>query len=739
MVDSNDNEGGSGRSASGLSRYLLIIVEHIWVVLIVFGGVLAAGLWWMSEQPERFRASAQIVIETEQPQLLGEVDPVVDPVGTGYWANREFIQTQIRLITSRNIAETVAQELQLETDLEFLGVSRIVDPVEQQVAIQAIDIPALIQSVISVTPIQDSQLVNITAVTGSAASAAAIANATARVYSERNLQRNVESIERAATWLEEQQQILQNRLEESEQALVLYRRNNNILTVTLKDNVSLLASMQNVAGQLADARLETERLRSIVREIDSALESGNLSDLSVEAVLDNVLVQGLKQQLIDLQVSYIELSTYYLDEHPEVMAVSEQLELVQRSLENEVRTILEVWQNRFRNAESLERSLAARLAMVEAEVQQLGEHEVNYNRLLLDAEGNRELFLMIKRRMQEVDLTRNSQYNNVEVVEAAVVPRRPYNPQQLTQLGAIVLLALALAFATALGLDSLDTTVRSTEDLEREFALSFLGLVPSIRPKRSRRRSARGPARGQSWNPDTYVYDFPRSSLSEACRTIRTNLHFLGTEKPLNRILVTSAGPREGKTTMTSNIGTVMAQSGQRVLIIDTDLRRPRLHKAWGMSADVGLTSVLTGEATFEEAIQSTPVENLFVLASGPIPPNPTELMHTERFQEVLNELSSRFYQLILDSPPVTPVTDAALLSRFVDGIVLIIKAGVTRKEILHRTLDQLRSVRANILGCVLNDVDLSRRSYGYYAQGYYYRRAQEYYGEDLEEKSAGS
>jgi capsular exopolysaccharide synthesis family protein len=209
---------------------------------------------------------------------------------------------------------------------------------------------------------------------------------------------------------------------------------------------------------------------------------------------------------------------------------------------------------------------------------------------------------------------------------------------------------------------------------------------------------------------------------------------FLGAERPLRRLLVTSPGPREGKTTATSNIGIVLAQSGLRVLLIDADMRRPRLHETFGVSTAIGLSSVLMGESTPAGAIQTTPLENLSIMSSKPIPPNPTELMHTERFKQVMVELEGMFDCLVFDSPPVTPVTDATLLSRSVDGVVLIVRANKTRRENLHRTLDSLRTVRANIFGVVLNDLDVTRRQYGYYGSTYYYRKANTYYGDDVEE-----
>lgn len=735
MSDAYEQDAGSTDSELDFSRYLWVVLRHIWLVLIVAALASAGGIWLLKQRTPLYRAAAQIILETEQQQILGEVDPIVDPIGNSYFANREYVQTQLRVIRSRSIAESVATELDLQSDMEFLGIPDDIDEAARRDALESADAAAMVQASLTVEPVEDSRLINVIVTTTNPRTSAAVANAVARGYVNRNLERRVESIEGAAGWLEEQHDVLRERLEESEEALVRFRRDNNILAVTLKDNVSLLSSMESLTQQLAESRLQTERLRHMVADIEAALQSDDIAEVVVEPVIESTLVQGLKQRIVELEVQIIDLETYLLPTHPEVMALREQHEVLQAALEREIRAILEVWQERYRNARSVESSLAARLSGVENEVQELGEHEVNYNRLLREAEGNRELFSLIERRLKEVDLTRNAQYNNVDVLEPAVPSNRPYNPNGLADIALVVAVALALGIGAAFALDSLDNTVRSKEELERDFGLTFLGVIPAMRISVGKRPGSRdGPARGEKWNPNTFVFDYPKSMVAESCRSIRTNLMFLGGEDGLRRMLVTSAGPRDGKTTTTSNIGAVFAQSGLKVLLIDADMRRPRLHETFGMERAVGLSSVLMGEMSPGEAIQETPIDNLSIMTSGPIPPNPTELMHTERFREVVRELDEMFDCVIFDTPPVTPVTDATLLSTSVDGVLLVVRAGKTRRELVKRTLDSLRAVRANIFGVVMNDLDLTKRQYGYYGSSYYYRRASRYYGSDVEE-----
>ncbi|MCA9566074.1 MAG: CpsD/CapB family tyrosine-protein kinase, partial [Myxococcales bacterium] len=223
----------------------------------------------------------------------------------------------------------------------------------------------------------------------------------------------------------------------------------------------------------------------------------------------------------------------------------------------------------------------------------------------------------------------------------------------------------------------------------------------------------------------------PKSSVAECCRSIRTNLHFMSPDQKLGALLVTSAGPREGKTSTAVSVATVMAQSGNRVLLVDTDMRRPRLHRALEQENTLGMSNLILGENTYEEAIQRTVVPNLDLLPCGPIPPNPTELMHTERFRTVIKELRSRYDRVIFDSPPVIAVADSMILGNFVDGVLFVIRSGQTNKEVVRRAKMNLEGINAPILGAILNDLDLEDRAYRYHYYYSYYSRYGQYYEED--------
>jgi capsular exopolysaccharide synthesis family protein len=281
------------------------------------------------------------------------------------------------------------------------------------------------------------------------------------------------------------------------------------------------------------------------------------------------------------------------------------------------------------------------------------------------------------------------------------------SPHLVRSAGAALVLALLAAIAMALLLDALDSSLKSQEDVEHRLGLPFLGLLPRVTDAQLSER---------------FVAENPQSPAAECCRVIRTNLLYAGLKQPLRKLLVTSSLAREGKTLTTVSLGTVMAQAGNRVLLIDSDLRSPRLQDALKLDSDVGLTDVLLGHKTLEEAIQPTGINNLSVLLSGGVPPNPAEVIDGPQFRALLDECAERYDRVILDSPPVLPVTDPAILSNYCDGVVIVIRSGRTAVAQARRTKRVMIDMGARILGVVLNDCVARGFGYGYgYRYGYGY------------------
>jgi capsular exopolysaccharide synthesis family protein len=317
---------------------------------------------------------------------------------------------------------------------------------------------------------------------------------------------------------------------------------------------------------------------------------------------------------------------------------------------------------------------------------------------------------------------------NVRIVDRALEPVSPVSPRIPVNMGVGAGIGIVLGLLAAVLLGRMDRRIKSARDVEQQ-GLTLLGVVPAIdaaNPSvyaRGRRRSLQKTA--SDVKPDTIAHTHPMSSVAENCRTIRTNLMFAG-ETPLRTLCVSSASPQEGKTTVTANLAISIAQSGKRVLVVDTDMRRPRVHRAYGVSGKRGLTQVIVGEATVDEVVQDSGIPNLSILACGPIPPNPAELLHRERFAKLIAEVRDKFDIVLFDSPPLSAVSDAAVLAPQLDGILVVVRADSTTRDAIKMVLRQMRDVSARVVGGVLNGLDPRARGerdsyYYYYARNSYY------------------
>ena len=342
----------------------------------------------------------------------------------------------------------------------------------------------------------------------------------------------------------------------------------------------------------------------------------------------------------------------------------------------------------------------------------LNQKEMVYKRLDREMQNASEQYTMLSKRLDESGLQAQDKSNNIEPLDRAVPSLEPVEPRlrQAIVLGLLVGLVLALVLVSVL--EVLDRTVKSHDDIEALTGFTFLGLIPTVKDMEATARQ------------ELYVVEHPNSQVAECCRVLRTNILFCSPDKPLRKLMVTSSNAVDGKTMTVVNLGVVMAQGGHRTLLVDTDLRRPRLHKILGVPNDNGVSRLVVGESKIEDAVKSTHVPNLYVLPCGPLPPNPAELLQTERFAALAEALGERFDRVIFDSPPVLAVTDAAIVSRVIDGVVVVAKAGATTRDALLRMKRHLDTVNARVAGVVLNNVDVNNPGYG----GGYYGYANHYY-----------
>ncbi len=703
--------------AQGLSPELREIIHAIWrrkwllvLTMIAVGAATAVGTM---RQPKVYQAVAQLIIDPVLPKVLGEGADINDLTEKAR-AESAFYNTQYRILQGRRVVRATIQKMKLHQNKDYLSDHGIVS--EDGKPIQVQDVEEVFSAQVRVAPDATSRVVALVVEDFDSARAAKIANAMVQVYIDQALEQRLATSRSASKWLDQRVAEFGSKLENAEQKLYSFKKDNTLVSVSLQDRQNMTtAAMTKLNDTLIDTRAKLIALESRREMIKQELAKENGQPEKDPQVAKSEVVAALKTALAHLRQKEAELSTRYGDKHPNFIAVKRQIEETKRQRDAEVKLILDSVESEYLALARTEVELKKTMASEKQKALGLNSLTLDYNKLSRDFGTTKTMYETLLRRQAQADLSGLLEENYarwMETAEADPIPIRPSVPKN-TAVGAI--LGLLLGVVIAVGGVLLDNTVHSQADIEEVLQLPFLGILPSI-PEEALEN---GPPNTR----DLYISHNPKSSVAECARSIRTNLMFVGTDKSMKRILLTSAGPAEGKSTTSITLGTTMAQADKKVVIIDTDLRRPRLHRTFGVSGEQGLTSVLLETCTLDEAIRKTDQVGMDVLPCGPLPPNPAELLHTERFVKILEMLGEKYDRILLDSPPINAVTDAVILSQMVDGIILVVKSSKTAKDAVRRASRKLQDVQANVLGVVLNDVDMEEGGYGHH---YYYNR---YYG----------
>ncbi len=742
----NKQTSGATAARQGISKDLMEVgqvVEAIrkrWpLVVAVITAVLALGVIYTLRAPKLYQAIVSIVISRNAPQVLTGVQELT-PMGSGAYWDEAFLQTEYKIIGSRTVALRAAKKLNLLMDDRHNGLDKIQDPKLREEKRKSLDVAKLIEDSVEIVPVKRSQLVTLEVVNSDAKFAAALANAMATSYMEYNVEKRMSGTAEASTWLSVQHEDLKKKLASSEDDLYAFMAKKGILNASLESQMDEVKSrLTQFIGKLAE--VQAQRIAGQVNgeALKRVYDDPGVLD-SLTDVQNALVINTMKGKLMEAMAMHSDLASKYLPDHPKMVGLQDQIASLQRSLKKEVdATIKRLERDQISLAKTEEGLNAAvsRERSREAAMNRLG---LEYGRLKRDVETNSKLYEMVTTRLKEIGLTGMMQINNVHLLDTAEVPRKPYRPSWPRNLGLSLLVGLLLSLGLAWLLEMLDTSLKTQDEVEKFLGLPFLGVMPIIQPSTASKSKA-GTKSKRADNEsirerDLYVLHNPKSMAAECSRAIRTNLLFMSPDNPLKTFIITSAMPREGKTTTAVNLAATMAQTGSRVLIVDTDLRKPRIHKSFGLPNDVGVSSIIVGETRLEDAIRHSELPGLDVLTCGPIPPNPAELLHTAKFQELLTLLKSKYDKVIFDAPPVGAVTDPVILGTQVDGVILIAKTGYTAREMVVHAVRTLEDARVHLLGVILNDMDISAKKYGYY-YGKYYRYGR-YYGQYGETTGAG-
>ncbi len=732
------NVGESGeqqdeQSLINLARAFKIPWKRKWLVLLAVALSTSAGFFYALKQPKIYQARCSIQIEPRAPNVLGrrENNEVVDIGAGAFWSNREYFETQYRILESRDLAEVVAKRLNLQKDPRFW---------HQAVGTQAdrsiLEAAQSLQHMLKVEPIKDTRLVWLYIKHTDPEVAELLANTIAQAYIDRNLERAMGSTEGALGWLNEQLNKLRDTVTTSEQKLYEFKKDRNVLSLSLEDRQNLTSSeLTQISALLVKTKTERMELEAQKSAMADALKLTLQADLGWTKRSGDLVLQGLKSQYSKDAVDLSSLQAKYGPSHPSVRSLEAQSKGVLEQIQAHVKSLMDGIETEYQAKVKSEKSLKTLLDSIHKQGVELSLMAIDYNKLAREKDQSTKLFDLVLARSKETDLARYLHFNNISLLDSALRPDGPISPKVGMIIAISALLGLIFGIAFAFLIEFLDFTVRSYEDAQRESNAPLLGVLAGRETFLARTKYSKYGSGGESDGLrealerngfDLIAATHPHSIIAEAARSIRTNLLFMATDQGIRRVLVTSPGPSEGKTFVATTLAIILAQSGKRVLICDTDLRRPRLHKIFPGQGARGVTDVLAGQCVAADVVEQTTIPNLAVALAGPIPPNPAELLHSTRFADLLNQLNEMFDVVILDSPPLGAVTDAAILSRVVDGTILVARHGRTHKASLRHGSRQLRRLGSRIFGVILNDADFSRGSYyryDYYrTYGYSYR-----------------
>lgn len=724
-----------------LMDYVRVLYKRRWIAFPVFLIAFIAGAVNALRQTPVYQGRVQLLIETDTPKVA-RLDQMFQSEN-GYYDD-DFRQTQFRILQSRSMAKgtITAMNLWSATRLGhgpeprasfsvmgvlwsgvFKGIALVKKPFAAE-AVQSVVVHNQAKDEtdaqssrideflggLTIVPVRNSRMVEIRYDSTDPEFAAAAANALAKTYIQQNMESKFSTSKDAADWLADRLAEQRKALETSESALQAYKERNG--TISVADSASNIVVQRLTDLNAALTKAKTERINkdALYNQLKTAESSGTLD--TFPAVVSNEYIQKLKSDLTDLQRQQGTLAQRYGDKNPEMIKVRTAIEVADARLKGELSKVVESVKNQYQAALSEERSLQAALESQKGEALSLNRKGIEYGVLLREAESNKQIYESLMQRTKETGISSNLRATNVRVVDPAELPRSPISPNVqrdlMVSFGGSLVFAIGLAFF----FEHVDSRIRTPQELKVHLGIPFLGMVPSV----GRTKAGSNPLINGGVSPN----------FVEAMKTIRTNVLFSSAEDGLKSLVVTSAGPGEGKSIIAANLAMALAQAGQRVLLVDGDMRRPRVHEIFEMAQEPGLSNVLTGNSRLSEALRKSPVHGLWLLPSGHIPPNPAELLGSRRYLDFIASLDDHFDWAIIDTPPVLAVADSTIAGNDASGVVFVVGSDKTSRHAARAAVEQLDAGHAHLLGSVLNRVDLVRHPY-YYAS-YYRKEYAKYY-----------
>ncbi|HYH84353.1 MAG TPA: polysaccharide biosynthesis tyrosine autokinase [Pyrinomonadaceae bacterium] len=743
--------GGAASEPAHLREYVAVVLKRKWLILSLMVVITSLVAIQMYRLPSTYEAWTQIQIEQKSKNVLSTGrggDLIIRSNDPNYW------NTQLKKLNTQKLARQVIMRLDLQNNPAFLGAGRgtgiivglrrIISrekapPTPQQAAgsLPVLDDAELnaeqltpeqarklepfedsLRENLTIEPVDRTNLVFIRFRHTDPQVAAKVANTIAIVFRDNDIREETSGSERANDLLAKQIIELQTKIQEDEAARLAYMTSKGI-PLGAKPGQDLNAlRLSTYSSQLQQAEADRKDAESSYK---AATETRDRDGLwSIPQVQSDKTVQRLREKISELKEQRAGLLVNYTEDWPAVKKIDEQLKRLEAELEETPKEIVAGMKTKFEAAKKKEAELRSSYASEhgKANVQSVAEMGLSdWNQRI---ETNKQLYQTYLQRQRELNVTAGERSTgNVSTVEEARVPVEPIGPPRVRNIIIAFLLSLAVGIGLAFLLDYLDDTLKSVEDVDRHLHLPTLALIPA--PREARRLLSRhAPEPEPGTNTALALIQDVRSPVAEAYRHLRTSLLLSSAGQPPKTVLVTSSQPSEGKTTTVVNIATMLAQTGADVLVLDCDLRRPRVHAHFGLPNARGVTNYLSGDATVSDLVQTYgPLQNLKVITSGPVPPNAAELLGSDEMRKLLYVLAENFTHIIIDSPPAISFTDASILSTMVDGVMLVVHGGRSSRTVVRRAKQQLQDVGAHLFGIVLNNVKLEGSDYYYYS-GYY-------------------
>jgi len=721
-----------------LTDYLRILRRGKWIIILSFVAVVGSTAYFSFTTTPTYEAQCMVIVDSQSrvERTLFDVGPFSQQV--------TMINNQVQILKSRLLAEKVISSL-LESGLQdSLSLFRVENPEDLHVGYRRYFARHL-QEELSIEPVRDTDVIKIKVKAPSPQEAAFLANKVAEVYQNLDREFSRGEISQVVTFLRDQLQKKEESLRAAEEALRKFQQDEGIVALSqeTQEMVKQLVEFESLYQEAVTDRKTYEKrleyLKSQLGELRRTLET-DLADISHPLILE------LRQKIAESEAKLVNFKAQGIPEsYPDFKKENERLASLKRTLTEETKKVLlarypvhdplKPYQEILEKIITAETEVEALQAKEDAlkkivdqhllKLDTLPEKSLKLARLERAKKLNENLYMMMKEKYEESRITRAGQIGKIRIVDPAVPPEFPISPKKKLNLILATLVGLGLGIGVVFFLEYLDNSVRTVEDVER-LQLPLLGSIPDIEPEKQnglwralpKKKGSEDEVGRLATRLVTHLK--PKSPYSEAYRSLRTQIQYARSEKPVQTILVSSPGPGEGKSTSVTNLAITMAQMGSKTILIDSDLRRPVLHSLFDLKRDVGLSNYLVGRAEIEEVIRPTSVDNLYLISCGILPPNPSELLGSKRMQELIQQLKNEYDYVLFDSPPLIAVTDAVVMAPWVDGVVLVLRSGKTDRDAAVRAFELLRNVKANVLGTLLNDV-LPSYMYGSYYYYYYY------------------